>query len=81
MLVPVSLCLGCLVALGSFASVGGLGRVTEFVAERRRQRAMQAVLDEPGDERSGEGLLVCDASSRGDEDGPAAHPTLEGAGA
>ena len=43
----MSICIGCLVAAGSFAGVGGLGGVTQWLAERRRQRAMRAVLEAP----------------------------------
>ncbi len=46
----MSICIGCLVAAGSFAGVGGLGGVTQWLAERRRQRAMRAVLDAPPSE-------------------------------
>jgi hypothetical protein len=49
----MSICVGCLLAAGSFAGISGLGRVTEWLAEHKRQRAMQSVLDEapPSDEQ------------------------------
>lgn len=42
----MSVCLGCVLALSSFASVYGLGRATSFVTGLRRARAMQRVEDE-----------------------------------
>jgi hypothetical protein len=42
----MSVCLGCVLALSSFASVYGLGRATSLVTGLRRARAMQRVEDE-----------------------------------
>jgi len=57
----MSLCVGCIIAAGSVAGVSGLGRVSEWWAERQRQKAMKAVLDEPADgpdERRDEGAAA-----------------------
>jgi hypothetical protein len=48
----MSICIGCVVAAGSFLSVEGLGRVSAWLAERKRQRAMQEVLDEPSEQEA-----------------------------
>ena len=39
----MSVCLGCVLALSSFAGVYGLGRVTSLVTGLRRSRAMRLV--------------------------------------
>jgi hypothetical protein len=39
----MSVCLGCVLALSSFASVYGLGRATAWVTGLRRARAMRLV--------------------------------------
>jgi hypothetical protein len=39
----MSVCLGCVLALSSFACVYGLGRVTSLVSGLRRARAMRLV--------------------------------------
>lgn len=39
----MSVCLGCVLALSSFASVYGLGRATSLVTGLRRARAMRLV--------------------------------------
>lgn len=45
----VSVCIGCLVAAASLAGIGGLGGVTQWLAERRRQRAMRTILEADDD--------------------------------
>ena len=44
----MSVCLGCVLALGSFGFVSGLGRVVQAVAGFRRDRAIARVLSETG---------------------------------
>lgn len=48
----MSICIGCVVAAGSFLSVEGLGRVSAWLAERKRQRAMHEVLDESSEQEA-----------------------------
>lgn len=45
----VSVCIGCLVAAASLAGIGGLGGVTQWLAERRRQRVMRTILEADDD--------------------------------
>jgi hypothetical protein len=71
----MSLCVGCIIAAGSVAGVSGLGRVSEWWAERQRQKAMKAVLDEPSvrpDERQDQGEDAALASEDFDRAGPSA---------